>query len=334
MARPVISIIMPVYNGERFLADAVNSIRAQTYGNFEFLIVDDGSTDDTAQIVHSVKDPRIRYFHRQPHEGASAARNFALAQARGIYLTGMDADDVSLPDRLERQVAFLESRPSVGLVACGWETIDEHGRPLFTYSSENDRAPINSEIDWQPCLLGATYFFRTECINKVGVYRAGFDMNEDWDLCVRIGEAYDIGILGGVSYQYREHSLAACSKKVAKNIRSIILVRRLASERRQRGADRLSTLSEAKMRRLLRLYFHSYDRYESAARPLRYFQLAHRILKNGGNWNGAARYLFKGIACNPLRLHTIKLTVRFLLDKQELKRLGRPPTVPSRHRAC
>ena len=334
MGRPLVSVIMPVRNGERFLAEAIASIVTQSLPDMEMLIVDDDSTDGTAQIISSYRDPRIRCYKMEKNVGASAARNFALERARGIYVTGMDADDISLADRLERQAAFLESHPRVGLVACGWESIDASGRPLFRYDWGDDRAPMNHRMNRQPLFIGPTYFFRRECVDKVGGYRPGFDMNEDWDLCVRISEKYEIGVISGVSYKYRQHGLSACTNKVAKHLRSVILIQRLAEERRLTGMDRLSALPESKIRRFLRSYFYPYDRHgASAGLPLRYFQLTHRIVRNGGDWAMGARYLMKGLLANPFRVASLKLGVRYWLDRRALYRLERVRATPGNRAA-
>ncbi len=109
---------MPVYNGEKFIAEAIESILQQTFSDFEFIIVDDGSTDGTAAIIqeYAERDPRIRFLQHPENQGEAAARNTGMAHATGKYITGMDSDDVSLPQRLEKQVAFLEAQPDIGAV--------------------------------------------------------------------------------------------------------------------------------------------------------------------------------------------------------------------------
>lgn len=110
MKEPLVSIIMPAYNAERYISEAVKSVLSQTYENWELLITDDGSTDGTAKAVQEFKDKRIRYFY-QENKGQSAARNTSLGHAQGEYIAFLDADDIFLPQKLERQVAFLESQP-------------------------------------------------------------------------------------------------------------------------------------------------------------------------------------------------------------------------------
>src|SRR5438270_5801548 len=123
MPTPRVSVGLPVHNGMRFLREALESVLRQTLGDFELLVVDDGSTDDTPEVLASVRDGRLRVL-RQEHEGLVAALNRGADEARAPYLARMDADDVSLPRRLERQIALLAADESVGIVGCGVETID------------------------------------------------------------------------------------------------------------------------------------------------------------------------------------------------------------------
>lgn len=124
---PVVTVLMPVYNGERYLWEAVESVLGQSYKNFEFLIIDDGSTDRSAEIVQSYSDPRIRLVHNSNNQGIIATLNKGIELARGKYVARMDSDDISLPSRLKKQVAFLESHPEVGI--CGsWIRVFGDGR--------------------------------------------------------------------------------------------------------------------------------------------------------------------------------------------------------------
>lgn len=114
---PIVTVLLPVYNGERYLREAVESILTQTLESFELLIVDDGSTDGTAAICRSFTDPRVRVHRYEENAGVIFALNSGIDLIATKYVARMDADDVALPNRLARQVAFLESRPD--LAACG-----------------------------------------------------------------------------------------------------------------------------------------------------------------------------------------------------------------------
>lgn len=131
MTAPLVSVVMPVYNGERFVVEAVRSILAQTFRDFECLVVDDGSTDRTPELLatEQARDPRL-VVHRQPANlGFREALTTGCALARGELIARMDADDISLPTRLERQVAFLQMHPKVGVVGSAVQFLDDRGAP-------------------------------------------------------------------------------------------------------------------------------------------------------------------------------------------------------------
>jgi glycosyltransferase involved in cell wall biosynthesis len=117
MKEPLVSVVIPVYNAEKYIAEAIKSVLAQTYANWEIVIADYGSSDRTAEIVKSFNEAKIRYFY-QKNQGQSAARNLALANCRGDYVAFLDADDIFLPQKLERQVAFMENRPECDFSYC------------------------------------------------------------------------------------------------------------------------------------------------------------------------------------------------------------------------
>jgi glycosyltransferase involved in cell wall biosynthesis len=130
---PRVTVVMAVYNAAQFLREAIASVLSQTYTDFELIVVDDASTDDSSAILRSYNDPRIRIIRHQTNLGASLSRNDALAAARGELIAIMDADDVCAPTRIERQVEFLQAHPAVGLVGCGiYDNIDASGAVLYT----------------------------------------------------------------------------------------------------------------------------------------------------------------------------------------------------------
>src|SRR5712692_4293853 len=123
---PTVSVVIPVYNGERYLAEAISSVLDQTYKNFELIVVDDGSTDQSAAVVRSFTDDRIRYLY-QSNGGASKARNLGVAASRGTVIAFLDSDDVWLPHKLERQIDCLASHKDVGAVYCWYEVLEPDG---------------------------------------------------------------------------------------------------------------------------------------------------------------------------------------------------------------
>jgi glycosyltransferase involved in cell wall biosynthesis len=200
---PRVSVLLPVRNGATFLREALESVLAQTLADFEFLVVDDGSIDETPAILSSVRDGRLRVLRQEPL-GLVVALNRAVAEARGPLLARMDADDVSLPERLERQVAYLDARPRVGLVAVGVETI---GRGERIVLPDDDAALRRRLLLRNPFTHGAVVL-RAEALRQAGGYRADYGANEDYDLWRRMARSWELAALPEILYRYRRHEQA------------------------------------------------------------------------------------------------------------------------------
>ena len=196
---------MPIYNCEAFVADAVESILGQTFRDFEFLIIDDGSTDRGVEIVEEYGDSRIRLVRNEGQIELIRTLNRGLELARGKYIARMDADDISLPERLERQVAFMEANPDIG--ACGtWVvTMGDREGEIWGYpeSSEEIRCRL---------LFGAAIAHPTVCMRRDAFarHRLQFDEAyphaEDYELWSRASEAFPLANLGSVLLRYRIHA--------------------------------------------------------------------------------------------------------------------------------
>jgi glycosyltransferase involved in cell wall biosynthesis len=187
---PLITVLLPAWNAEATLASAIDSILAQTRTDFELLVIDDGSTDRTATIVATYTDPRIRLL-TQPHAGIVAALNLGLTHANGSYIARMDADDVALPTRLEKQAALLDQEPDLGLVSCfvthdappggettGYALYVEWINSLITH----EEIALNRFVE-SP-LAHPSVMFRTAFIDQHGGYRDG-PFPEDYELWLR-----------------------------------------------------------------------------------------------------------------------------------------------------
>jgi len=182
---PRVSVIIPAYNRGPLLLEAIESVRRQTFQDFEVVVVDDGSTEDIRSIAETVADGRVRYF-RQQNGGLSRARNRGLAEARGDFLTFLDSDDVFLPNKLEVQVRELDERPGVGLIAGGWLNIDGAGR-LISKMPPRREIPLDLE-GWLlecPFVVHAP-LIRHEWARKVGGFDPQQDGCEDWDYWLRL----------------------------------------------------------------------------------------------------------------------------------------------------
>lgn len=163
---PAITVAMPVYNDADYVREAVDSILAQTFTDFTLLIVDDGSTDATPAILDSLADPRIRILRHERNLGRSAARNTALAAADSRYLAWMDADDISLPRRLERQAAFLDAHPDLSACGTGLRLFHQ-GRGQYRFSADPDM--VAASMIFHTAMGFATTMFRLTDIRATGL---------------------------------------------------------------------------------------------------------------------------------------------------------------------
>jgi glycosyltransferase involved in cell wall biosynthesis len=198
---------MPIYNGERFLQESIESILRQTYNDFEFIIINDGSRDGSAQIIESYLDSRIRYTENSENIGVTRSLNRGLAMAVGEYVARMDADDISLPNRLESQVRFLDSHPEVGVLGTGVRLIDEfgHERETLVFPSEH------GVLRWVMCFLfnpipHPSVMTRRSHLEQVGGYKEELSCSQDYDLWWRMGEVSRLSNLQEVLLCLRKHA--------------------------------------------------------------------------------------------------------------------------------
>lgn len=215
---PSVSVVMSVFNGERFLRDAVESILDQSFCDFEFIIIDDGSTDRSGSMLESYErlDPRIRVYH-QENRGLIESLNRGCRLARGQYIARMDADDIAVRDRLAWQIEFMKRHPEVAVVGGAAEFIDQCGKVLRVaarplHNAEIQRVILNqSGVMWHPTVL-----MRKAALAQVGGYRSVADA-EDYDLWLRMAELFELANLPQVLLKYRIHpgqvSVANCRKQ-------------------------------------------------------------------------------------------------------------------------
>lgn len=204
-AAPRVTVLLPVHNGEPYLAAAVQSILAQGFADFELLIIDDGSTDRSCEIIGSFADPRIRLLRNARNLRLIATLNRGLEEARGEYVARMDADDVSLPGRLEAQVSFLDQNPGVGVVGTAVQLIDAQGTPGAAV-----RFPVtHTLIRWALCFISPiahpAAMMRKAVVSGLGGYSAQALHCEDYDLWWRASAVTQLANLKDVLLQLRKH---------------------------------------------------------------------------------------------------------------------------------
>lgn len=184
MAR--VSVVMSVYNEERYVADAIDSILQQTFRDFEFVIIDDGSVDHTPMVLKSYHDPRLKVYH-QANQGQSSALNQGIRLASGSYIARMDADDISLPQRLEREVHFLDAHPEIGLVGTWCVKVDARTGQQRLQSLPEEDAVIRKFLTVDNPFIHSSVMIRKSVLDMVGLYDERF-IWQDYELWVRIAK--------------------------------------------------------------------------------------------------------------------------------------------------
>jgi glycosyltransferase involved in cell wall biosynthesis len=201
---PRVTVLMPVYNGGPYLAEAIGSILGQSFRDFELLAIDDGSADDSAAVVRACRDPRIRLVENGRNLGLIATLNKGLELARGEYVARMDCDDISLPERLARQVAFLDTHPEVGV--CGTWFRKFGARAKKTVRWETDSDAIRAAMLFSCSLAHPTVMLRRDAFASRRLhYDAAFPSAEDYDLWVRAMAFMEAANLPEVLVEYRVH---------------------------------------------------------------------------------------------------------------------------------
>lgn len=201
---PVVSVLMPVYNGERYLKEAVNSILVQSLTDFEFIIVNDASTDGTPELIASFSDPRIVRIDNKINVGVPESLNCGLKLCRGKYVARMDADDLSDANRLASQVGFLENNPGIAVLGTGTTKIDEEGVAIGWDDYHSDPISTAWRMTWRCAIAHPSVMMNKEMILSLGGYNTDIRHAEDYDLWTRVIEAGGrISVLPERLLQYR-----------------------------------------------------------------------------------------------------------------------------------
>ncbi|WP_462327649.1 glycosyltransferase family 2 protein [Desulfobaculum sp.] len=212
-APPVVSILLPVRNGDAWLGASLESVLAQTLTRWECLVVDDASTDATPDILAQCADSRIRVLRNSRPRGVAWSLNRALAAARAPLLARQDADDESLPTRLERQVEFLRQYPSIGVVGTGVHMVDEAGRPAGAYRLHEYHARISWALCFGHPFAHPTVCMRRRVIEQVGGYDVTFPAAQDHDLWTRLAGRTRFANIPDQLVIYRRHAGAVSAAR-------------------------------------------------------------------------------------------------------------------------
>lgn len=209
-----VSIVLPTFNGEIYLANAINSVLQQSYKNFELILVDDCSTDGTSRIIQEFaqNDPRIRYIRNESNQKLPNSLNIGFAAAVGEYFTWTSDDNLYAPHAIEKMVTYLDEHDELGMVYCDYTVIDENGREVRENHLEGPERLLWTNT------VGACFLYRREIAEEIGGYNSELFLAEDYDYWLRIYQAGEIGHLQENLYRYRQHGKSLTANR-AKEIR-------------------------------------------------------------------------------------------------------------------
>jgi len=270
--RPTVSVVIPTYNRAHLIGKAIQSVFNQSYQDFEIIIIDDGSTDNTEEIIKGYKDKRINYIKHERNQGISAARNIGIKKARGEYIAFLDSDDEWLPEKLDKQIKVFQNEPPEVGVVCSWSfKINEKGNYIGKVCLPKKEGYMYKDLLSSNNLSVPTLLIRKECFEKVGLFDNLLNGQEDWDMWIRIAKYYRFVLIKAPLAKRRIHS-----KQISNDLeRKIITAHRIL----------LKYSDELKKSRSI------YSKH--------YFYIGNRLCHMGKIKEGQ-RYLLKAISLYPL----------------------------------
>ena len=304
---PRISVLMPVFNTERYLREALSSVSSQSFTDFELVAIDDGSTDGSYGVLRdfAASEPRMRVLSR-PNAGLVRTRNDLIAEATGELIAWMDSDDISRPNRLERLLAILDANPDLICVGSDVERIGPDGKHLGF-----ERYPSTHAIIREQQLEGTGIRFpstmqRRSAAVAIGGFRSDFPIGEDLDFLLRLGEAGGLANISEVLYAYRQHLQNTCTLEGQKWPQYRRLILDLAAERGAFGSDRIDNGATVTIE-------HSSAPENVAPRVL--LNWARWAFRSGDPWR-AVRYAGMAICAAPLSPGIWRSAARLLIRRK------------------
>jgi glycosyltransferase involved in cell wall biosynthesis len=232
---PCVSVVMSVYNSDLYIQKSLESILLQTFQDWEFIIIDDCSQDNTLSIIsqYALQDPRIRIIRNHENLGVVKSLNIGIELAQGKYIARQDGDDISMPERLALQVDLLDSHPEVGLVGVCAQMIDEEGSPIRVGFHLTSNEEIQKNLLDYNCICGPSIMVKRSCLEKIGnFFSEGLDASEDYDLCLRLAEVTHLININEPVYLYRQHQNSASNTKKYQQVVNKAIALDRAIERR------------------------------------------------------------------------------------------------------
>ncbi|SEW53189.1 glycosyltransferase family 2 protein [Chitinophaga arvensicola] len=272
---PLVTVFMAAFNGEAYIEKAIQSVLNQSFTDFELLIVNDGSTDRTLDIIHQFTDPRIRLVHNDGNKGLTFTRNRGIEEAKGKYIAVLDCDDLATPDRLKSQISFLNSNPEFAI--CGGQAIliDESGKQTGNLNVMAGDKSISPELVFQNTFINSTLMIKRSAMIEAGGYR-DYSPAEDYDLSYRISLHHPVTNLNEVLVAYRLHNNNISKLQEEKVVRAELRI-----------IENIHTnLGIPKDENLIRIH-HDYFSYRFSARSSKEFLQVFEALKKGNATAGS-----------------------------------------------
>ena len=302
-----VSVLMSAYNAEKYIAESIESILSQTFEDFEFIIIDDGSTDNTSQIIKSYNDYRIKY-HYHKNQGLSKSLNMGLALAEGEYIIKLDSDDIAYKERIAKQVSFMDSHPDYSLCGGGEDIISEDGEYIYTMIPPSEDQDIRKEMEYKNSFVHSTMCYRKESALSFGGYYEDIKhFCEDYCLgyqLTKVGKVYNFPE-SFVAYRLVPNSLSNrnSSKEYVKLVDRIVK-NGVATPSELERLNSIRRKVDSKGRK-------SHDYFLTLARLYKFYQKDYK--KAFKNYSMAIKY--KKISMNSIRTMVFLLLPNFAINK-------------------
>lgn len=292
MSTPLVSVMMAVYNSEKYLREAIEGILNQTYTNFEFLIINDGSTDKSKDIILSYSDPRIVFLENEINSGIVKSRNTCLEKSKGKYIAILDSDDIALPIRLEKQVEFMEFNPEYGMCGTYFKVINNKGKKLYNVKFPISDFDLKSYLHFGNSFCHSTMLIRSDLALKFK-YPEAFQLGEDYALWQSISSVSKIYTIPVFTTYYRIHGNNISVSKQAEMFEAIKII----------NATNLQNLSIPFSENELEIYSH-------------FLIFNHEYFKNKDNFKKLEEWLQKLLSYVEKDKEIEKIVIlRFLLQR-------------------
>jgi glycosyltransferase involved in cell wall biosynthesis len=309
MSGSLVSVIIPVFNAEKYLVASLESILRQSYRELEILICDDASTDQSLRVLQSFNDPRIKMVRNEVNRGYLRTINLLLEMSTGDYIAFHDADDVSHMNRIASQIEFLNTHPDVALVGTNFNMIDEKGKVVHEHKNQmTDPSQIKSVLMNRNIFQKPSILFRRQVFEKIGGFREGFlklkNISEDYDWLLRASEHFAMSNVNGKEPLYDYRSVPTAMTKGFQDVEQTFghrIAQFLANERRATGTDSM-------MREDWTTLFQMIEQWKTPYQndPSLFSHEKAESLLYAGLYNEAIRWALRACRIQPVKYRNVK----------------------------